>query len=618
MIGKLLGNRYQILEQLGGGGMAIVYKGRDNILNRLVTIKLLRSEYTSDEDFVRRFRREAQSVASLSHPNIVSIYDVGRENDMHYLVMEYVEGEDLRSIIKREGPLDPERAVRIARQVCDALDHAHENNIVHRDVKPHNILITRTGRAKLTDFGIAREASAATVTTTDTIIGSVHYLSPEQARGELAGPKSDIYSLGVVLYEMLAGSVPFTGDSPISIAIKHIQNSPEPLARRRPGIPPELELVVMRALQKDPDGRFDSAREMSYQLEEAMAGDDDDTTRIIAVNMEERQALKAAEQYTRIGRRPSRRLSPAGWAVIAVVLALVMGGAVYGFNLFVNVEEVKVPGVVGKTAREAQDILAEKGLRSRIVEQYHQSVPKGIVFEQDYGPEDPPVKVNRLITLKVSLGADIRTVPNLVKLSLTDARAKIAEAGFDLEEPPQEVTSNEIEKGCVVSQKPAAYEKAPKGSKVTLTVSKGPEQADKKVPDLRGLTTDQAGAKLRELKLELDGNIIYQTSTKYLKGQIVSQFPEPNEMVTEGKAVRVTVSQGPGPPVREAAVIIEIPNDGRSHVARIQVTDVRGANDVYVRNHNAGDKVKETVSYYGTAVIRVFIDDKKVTERTVD
>ncbi|HHW43609.1 MAG TPA: Stk1 family PASTA domain-containing Ser/Thr kinase, partial [Desulfotomaculum sp.] len=296
MIGKQLGNRYEILEQLGGGGMAIVYKGRDTFLNRLVTIKMLRPEFSSDQDFTRRFRREAQAVASLSHPHIVSIYDVGQEEGVQYLVMEYVDGEDLKTLIRREGALDAERAVQIALQVLEALEHAHENNIVHRDIKPHNILLTKSGRAKLTDFGIAREATAATVTQTDTIVGSVHYLSPEQARGEVAGPKSDIYSLGVVLYEMLTGTVPFAGDSPISVAIKHIQEEPEPPSRRNPAIPPALEQVVLRALAKNPGQRFASAREMAIHLEDIFRGNAEEATRFIPVDEMATRVIKPAGQ----------------------------------------------------------------------------------------------------------------------------------------------------------------------------------------------------------------------------------------------------------------------------------------------------------------------------------
>lgn len=619
MIGRMLGNRYEVLEQLGGGGMAIVFKGRDIFLNRLVTIKLMRSEYTSDEDFVRRFRREAQSVASLSHPNIVSIYDVGTEDDMHYLVMEYVDGKDLRSIIKSEGYLNPDRAVDIARQICDALEHAHENNIVHRDIKPHNILITRGGRAKLTDFGIAREAGAATVTSTDTIVGSVHYLSPEQARGEVAGPKSDIYSLGVVLYEMLTGSVPFSGDSPISIAIKHIQANPEPPGSRKPGIPPELERVVMRALNKDPDQRFVGAREMSFQLQESLSGDDADTTRIIPVNPDDLPALKASGYRPQREKR-SRRLTPGGWAVLITLAALVVAGVFYGYYRFVNVPEVTVPSVVGKPLEEAREILTQKNLRVEVREQYDSNVPAGIVIAQDYGPNTPPVKVNRTVTLTVSKGAELKTVPNLVGLSLVEARAKLTESGFVLEESPEEVYSSEIAAGLVASQQPAAFSREPKGIKVSVTVSKGPEPARQKVPDLKGLSIDQAKSRLSEHKLELDEQgINYQYSAEYLRGQIISQSPGAGEQVAEGTAVKVNVSNGPGPSSREAIVKVKVPknDDNAPRTVKITVDDIRGSNDVYIRNHNPGDQVVETVRYWGRATIRVYIDDKQVEEKVL-
>ncbi|MHB8986009.1 MAG: protein kinase domain-containing protein, partial [Eubacteriales bacterium] len=282
MIGKLLGNRYQILEQLGGGGMAIIYKGRDTFLNRFVTIKVLRPEFTSDEEFVKRFSREAQAIARLSHPNIVSIFDVGREGEVPYLVMEYVEGDNLKNKIRTNGAISqPERAVEIARQVLSALQHAHDNNIVHRDIKPHNILITTGGAAKLTDFGIAREATTATLTQSDTIVGSVHYLSPEQARGETAGPGSDIYSLGIVMYEMLTGELPFNGDTPISVAIKHIQDVPAPPSRINPAVSPELEKVIIRAMAKNPADRFESARKMAEALTGAGYSGGDDSPRVI-------------------------------------------------------------------------------------------------------------------------------------------------------------------------------------------------------------------------------------------------------------------------------------------------------------------------------------------------
>ncbi|MCL5057342.1 MAG: Stk1 family PASTA domain-containing Ser/Thr kinase [Actinobacteria bacterium] len=618
MIGRMLGNRYEIIEQLGGGGMAIVYKGRDTILNRLVTIKLLRPDYTSDEDFVRRFRREAQSVASLSHPNIVSIYDVGREKDMDYLVMEYVDGEDLRSIIKREGPLEPPTAVRIARQICDALDHAHENNIVHRDVKPHNILITKSGRAKLTDFGIAREASAATMTTSDTIVGSVHYLSPEQARGEAPDFRSDIYSLGVVLYEMLAGGLPFTGDTPISIALKHVQSCPDPISKRNPAITESLELAVMKALNKEPEKRYQSAREMSFRLEESLLGEDAGVTRVIAVDKEDMKALKSPVGPAAGRESHQRKLKPAGWAAIIALIVLVAAVGAYGYYMFVNVPEVEVPSVVNKPLAQAEAILKENRLKSTVKEQFNSNVQAGYVISQDPGPDGPKVKVNREITLVVSKGSDLQDVPNLVTLDVVNARIELTKAGLQMEEPPAEESSSEVAKGLIISQQPAAYQRAPRDTKVKVVVSKGPEPASRNVPDLRGMTLDQARAKLAELSLQLDEDKIYQTSTQFLSGRIVSQYPGAGEQAVDGTPVKVYVSNGPGPSYRDAEIKVTVPNDGVNHVVKITVVDARGTNDAYIKEHSPGERVVETVRYWGRATINVYVDNKLEKGQVVD
>ena len=277
MIGKQIGARYELLEHIGGGGMAIVYKAHDVLLNRKVAVKILREQYVNDEDFIRRFRREAQSAASLSHPNVVSIYDVGQEDDVHYIVMEYVAGSNLNEEIRRRAPFQVDEALRIAVQICDALDHAHQNQIIHRDIKPHNILIGRNGRVKVTDFGIARAASSADITQTGSVIGSVHYLSPEHAKGIKQGEKSDIYSLGIVLYQMLTNQLPFSGDSPISVALKHLQEQVESPRLYNPHIPPDVEAIILKTLQKNPEERYNSAKELQQDLEAIMDGDRIDT-----------------------------------------------------------------------------------------------------------------------------------------------------------------------------------------------------------------------------------------------------------------------------------------------------------------------------------------------------
>jgi len=272
MEGRKLGGRYEILYRVGGGGMAVVYKAKDLLLNRYVAIKVMNESLSNDTEFIRRFSREAQAAASLSHPNVVNVYDVGREGHIHYIVMEYVEGPTLKEYIQENGPLPPEDAVHIASQICDALAHAHDNQIIHRDIKPHNILLGKNGRVKVTDFGIARAATSSTITQTGSVMGSVHYFSPEQARGGVIGEKSDLYSLGIVMYEMVTGELPFDGDSAIGIALKHLQEPVVAPRELRPDLPDNVNQVILKAMEKDPERRFASARAMMQELQHILPG----------------------------------------------------------------------------------------------------------------------------------------------------------------------------------------------------------------------------------------------------------------------------------------------------------------------------------------------------------
>lgn len=615
MVGRILGNRYEIIEELGGGGMAVVYKGRDNFLNRLVTIKILRPEFTVDKDFVSRFQQEARAVARLSHPNIVGIYDVGQEENIYYLVMEYVHGDNLKTIIKKEGPLPPERAVRIAGQICEALQHAHENNIVHRDVKPHNILITYGGWAKLTDFGMAREITTATLTYTDTIMGSVHYLSPEQARGQAVGPKSDLYSLGVVLYEMLTGVVPYRGDSPIAIAIKHIQEQPELPSKVNPGIAPKLEKVILKAMSKDPALRFSSAREMGRCLQGAVR----EENYLAAGRREPVNDFDFEEEEDLRELSPRRKLRPLGWILLGIfMVACLAAGAFLFSRYYLNVPEIQVPDVVNKSLPEAEEMLSGLGLRVAVSKKHHPQVPEGYVIDQDIGPGDPKVKPGREIALTVSLGPDLREVPDLYQLSVPDARVRLAEAGLQMAEQIQEDYHDQVPQGYIFRQEPRAYSKQPEGAAVTVFVSKGSRPAESRVPELIGLTIEQARDKLKESKLKLDENIEWAESTQYLSGQVVSQQPAPNAPVQENTAVKVVVSKGPGPLPRKAEVKVAVPDDGKKHQVRINVTDVRGSRDVYIKSHPPGDEFTEIVEFYGKTTIRVYLDQALVKTRTYD
>lgn len=621
MVGRILGSRYAIVEELGSGGMAVVYKGRDKFLDRPVTIKVLRPEFTLDDGFVLRFQREARAVASLSHPNIVSIYDVGQEENVHYLVMEYVHGDNLKTVIAREGSLAPEKAVHIIRQICEAATHAHENNIVHRDIKPHNILITREGWAKLTDFGIARQVTGATLTYTDSVIGSVHYLSPEQSRGQLGDPKSDQYSLGVVLYEMLTGFVPYQGDNLIAVAIKHLQEEPEPPSRLNGRISPQLEGVILRAIAKEPSQRFNSVREMSFYLQEAVSKNEGELTGIISGGDMDTRVFKPpvnSGEVEEIPARKKRRLRPLSLVVAGLLLLILLLGTAYAFSkLYFNVPEVQVPDVVNKSEQEARNVLAELGLKPVVVREHSTQVAEGYVISQDIGPADPKVKPPRRITLTVSLGPDMREVPDLYKLNLVSAKARLSQAGLKINEPVGEGYDSAVSQGYIFRQEPQAGDRLPQGSRVTVYVSLGPPLGESQVPSLVGLTIDQARVELNKKNLKLDENFQWATSesAEYLSGQIIDQQPAAGSTVPEGTPVKVVVSRGPGPPPRDVRIKVPVPDDGQNHEVRISLEDIRGTKDVYVSSHAPGDEVIKEVRFYGRGTIRVYIDNSLVKQK---
>ncbi|HAG09837.1 MAG TPA: Stk1 family PASTA domain-containing Ser/Thr kinase [Desulfotomaculum sp.] len=625
MIGKTLGGRYEIIEELGSGGTAVVYKGLDASLGRPVTIKILRAEYTTDYDFVRRFQHEARAVASLCHPNIVSLYDVGQEGNIHYLVMEYVHGDNLKAIIAKEGPLSPARAIHIVCQVCEALTHAHENNIVHRDVKPHNILITREGWAKLSDFGIARDVTGTTLTYTSSFIGSVHYLSPEQARGQLADQRSDLYSLGVVLYEMLTGSVPYQGDNLIAVALKHIQDEPERPSKLNEKITPQLEEVILRAIAKDPSKRFQNGRELSLLLRESLSKNkgepaengafENTATGLFEPLVEEEE--KEEPDIAVVKKRKMRTLSV---LIGSLLLILIVAGAAFAFNKFYfNIPEIKVPDIVNKSQEEAEKTLTELGLKVQVVKEHNDDVAEGYVIDQDIGPDDPAVKPPRLIKLTVSLGKDLREVPGLYKLTILDAKAQVTRAGLKISEPVQEGNNDNVTEGCIYQQYPSPGEKKPAGSYVTVYVSLGKNVAKTQVPRLIGLTIEQARAELSKTNLKLDEKFEWADfdSADYLSGQILSQEPEAGSDVTEDTAVKVVLSRGPGPSPNSVRVKIPVPDDGRSHDVRISLEDIRGTKDVYVNSHAPGDEVSQVVRYYGGGTIRVYIDGSMVKDQNL-
>ncbi|MGN0940205.1 MAG: Stk1 family PASTA domain-containing Ser/Thr kinase, partial [Selenomonadaceae bacterium] len=411
----VLGNRYEILEHVGGGGMADVYKAHDKVLDRVVAVKILHPQLARDRSFLERFQQEAQAAARLSHPNIVNIYDVGTDGDDHFIIMEYAAGETLKSLIDREGRLPVEESLRIAREIASALADAHANNLVHCDIKPHNILVMRDGRVKVADFGIARAVTQSTMTYNGNVVGSVHYFSPEQAKGTQITPKSDIYSLGVVMYEMLTGHLPFTGETTVSVALKHLQEEPVPPRELNPDIPPIVESIVLKAMAKNADERF-TAREMIEDIRQAErmlgysvleASNDPFATRMMPAISDEDIEDDGVEEKS--GGSKKRKY------LIVIAALLVLGfafGIFFAFGGMLGKSEVTVPDVKGKQMALAKEILESAHLRVNVSEVYDAKVPAGHVVKQD--PEaNSRVKENRVVTIEVSRGGQEMTMPDV-------------------------------------------------------------------------------------------------------------------------------------------------------------------------------------------------------------
>ncbi|MDO9574105.1 MAG: Stk1 family PASTA domain-containing Ser/Thr kinase, partial [Candidatus Contubernalis sp.] len=383
MIDKVLANRYKIEEKIGDGGMAVVYRGHDKILNRSVTVKVLRAQFAMDENFVRRFKREAQSAASLSHPNVVNIYDVGEEDGTYYIVMEYIDGKSLKELITEKGKIPVSTAVKIAHQICEALVHAHKNKIIHRDIKPHNILLTRDGRVKVTDFGIAKAVTAATVTYDNNVVmGSVHYFAPEQAKGGIAGEKADLYSLGIVLYEMLTGEVPFSGETPISVALQHLQENIKSPKELNSEVPQILEEIIFKAAQKDPDMRYDSAEDMLEALDSWINNGHVNSERFerpgvnkiedqfVPVNNNQLNGNK--EHILSSEKEPEEKKWKNKWLIIGLLsfalFVIVLSFFFSQLRGMLVVADVDVPDVTNISLLEAVGILEEAGLDYVVVE----------------------------------------------------------------------------------------------------------------------------------------------------------------------------------------------------------------------------------------------------------
>lgn len=546
MLQGVLDNRYEILERIGGGGMADVYKAHDKILDRVVAVKILHAQLAGDKEFLAKFQMEAQGAARLSHPNIVNIYDVGVEDGMHYIVMEYVDGETLKDKITREGHLSIPESLKIAKEIAEALSHAHKNNLVHCDVKPHNILVMQDGRVKVADFGIARAVTSTTMTYNGNVVGSVHYFSPEQAKGTKITPKSDVYSLGVVLYEMLTGHLPFTGETTVSVALKHLQDQPRSIRSIDAQIPAVVEAIVFKAMSKDPKDRPDAS---------GMAEDIASTERLLGFKQETVPAVDpfATQMMPRVteadleiveDEEPQQPVYKSRKFIFSIVAVLVLGfaiGAFLSFGKFWSSAEITVPDVTGRPVALAKQLLEAQNLRVNIAETYDANVPAGQVAKQS--PEaGSVVKEQRVITIYVSKGGEELTMPDLKGLSKSAVEEKLRKMGLVVGSVYMKESDKDV--GTVLDQDPQPGSKINKGKSVDITVSKGKKVQLVKVPDFTGGTIDAAKSSLKSLGLKV-GSVSKQNS-KQAPGTIISQSPN-GISVEEGTSIDFVVSNGKAP-----------------------------------------------------------------------
>jgi eukaryotic-like serine/threonine-protein kinase len=544
---RVLNGRYEVDSVLGQGGMAKVFRGTDQVLGRTVAIKVLSPQFADDAQFVTRFRREAQSAAALNHPNIVGVFDTGSQGDVHFIVMEYVEGRTLRDVIRSEGPLHPQRAIEIADAVAKALESAHEAGMVHRDIKPGNIMLTSDGEVKVMDFGIARTSTGDTLTQTAAVLGTASYLSPEQAQGQPVDARSDLYSLGCVLYEMVTGRAPFTGDSPVAIAYKHVKDDPVAPSRINPDVPGDLEAVILKSMAKNPANRYQTAAELRQDLSRLMQGLPTLATPVMAGDPTE--MLTRPEEGTAVytgGVPPDeeerRRRGWIPWVVGLVLLAALGALAFFLLSGPSEPELVRVPDVIGQPEDSAVRELEQAGFDVRVETEFN-TRDRGDVFQQQ-PPSGRQIEAGSTVTIFVSRGVQQVEVPDLTGMSQSEAEDAIVEAGLQVGEVGSDFSDQP--EGTVIGQNPGPGTQVDRGSAVSFTISAGP--ATVAVPDV--LCLDKASARSEVVGAGLEyqeGSKTFSEECDGAAGVVIEQNPAPGTEVAPGQTVTTTISRGPEP-----------------------------------------------------------------------
>lgn len=655
--GKIIGNRYEIIEKIGNGGMATVYKARCTILNRYVAVKVLREEFTTDEEFIKRFNTEAQAAASLTHPNIVSVFDVGQEYNIYYIVMELIQGKTLKQIIAEEGALPWKWSVNIAIQICSALEVAHKNGIVHRDIKPHNIIITEDGIAKVTDFGIAKAVSNSTITAFGTTIGSVHYFSPEHARGGYTDAKSDIYSLGVVMYEMVTGKVPFDADTPVSVALKHMQEEPIEPIKLNSRIPVAVNQIILKAMKKDASLRYASATEMIKDLSLALKNpsgkfvqekNTNDFTRVIPTISEN---MVNQKQYKENSGRNTKKNEPEktglakyleenpkmkkviyiGVPILVVILCILIfwGSLTITQKIFGTGTEqssgISLISVENVTIDEAKSKLDASGIKYDIEEVYNKDIEAGKVISQKPAPgTNYDVTKNSPVKLTVSKGAKIVKMPKVKGKKYEEAVEELEKVELIPERIDE--TSQTVEEGIVTKQDITEGKEVNAGETVKIYVSIGTGLEKVSIPSVTDMDIEQAKKMLTEKKIEV--NITYQEDTNKSNGIVLKQSLEVGSVVDEGTAITLTVNKIQE--IKEGTVNVNVKSLTGYKPEKDETGAIKKPDNVVIRvtvdDENVykqsvsedTENINVTIKGKGVVTVKVYVDEVRKENAQID
>lgn len=653
MINKILANRYEILEKIGTGGMGNVFKAHDRKLDRIVAIKVLKLEYNEDNNFIRKFKRESLAAASISHPNIVSIYDVGTEKvedkEVHYIVMEYIDGKTLKDLINDEGRLSEKRALNYCIQIAEALKVAHSKHIVHRDIKSQNIMVTRDDRIKVTDFGIARVADNTTVTATNAVMGSVHYFSPEQARGAKVDNRSDIYSLGIVLFEMLTGRLPFDADNPVSVALMQVQSQMPRPSDFIKSIDPSVDALVLKMTEKDPDERYRDVFDLIKDIKDYTIGaktftvkrdyEEDDNSTVITPNVKRRTNRNHSNNLDNDRQKPKKVVKKKKSAapailgifsaiVIIALLIYVVPKAIKGMKSGDVVEKIAVENYIGKTRDEAKELIEAQGLILDVNTVEDENEPDGLVLGQK--PEEgTSVDKGSTVTLEINELPDSVPVPPLKGLTKEEAQKTLEDNSLKLGSV-EEAFNEEVEEGKVIYSNPDGGYSVKRGTAVKVIISKGIDKTPVVLSDYKGMDQDVVVNQLKSLGFTVvieNGN-----SNKVGEGQVYDMDPKPNQSVEKGSTVTLYISKGPKIEEEETEseiqdtenqdnynrinhVKVKVPDDGESHrVTADRVKDANGnkigATSVWNYNVEAGDVAN--VELIGPGEYNIYVDGNLV------